>query len=235
MEQHWRDPWAAQAEAASASATAAVARQAEVSIRTRILDGAVRVIREHGTVSATTKQIARAAGVSEGSIYNHFADKSELIAAAMVQVSSGIRDAVVRLHGKTGQNGLEENLTEFAVAAIEFYTELLPITGPVMGNGALISRLRTTVPAPVGPAQGPVRGVAALAGYLEAERAGGRLAESAKPPYLAAALLGACQQYAFLTLLAGPEAVSAGVGLADDPREYARLAVRTLLSAQTPE
>jgi len=210
----------------------AAARGASSPIRERILDGAVRVIREHGTVAATTKQIARAAGVSEGSIYNHFADKSDLIAAAMGQVSSSIRTAVVRLHGKAGAGSVEDNLAEFAAAAIEFFADLLPITGQAIGDRELITRLRSTVPD--GPAQGPIRGVAALTAYLETERGEGRLTDASNPPYLAAALLGACQQYVLLTLLAGPQAVADGTGLSADPAQYAREAVRTLLAAQTP-
>jgi AcrR family transcriptional regulator len=199
-------------------------------LRERILTAAVQVLREYGTVAATTKQIARAAGVSEGSIYNNFANKSELIAAAMGQVSSGIRDAVVALHQKAGENSVEDNLTEFAVASIAFFTDLLPITGQAMGDRALVTWLRSAVPG--GPGQGPVRGVAALTGYLDTERGKGRLAASASPAYLAAALLGACQQFAFLTLLAGPQAVADGAGLAAEPEEYSRNVIRTLLTAQ---
>ncbi|MCQ0018816.1 hypothetical protein [Actinomadura madurae] len=66
---------------------------------------------------------------------------------------------------------------------------------------------------PGGAAAGPVMGHTALIGYLDAERRAGRLASGAPLPYIAAALLGGCQQHAFLTRLAGPEAVAAGAGL----------------------
>ncbi|HZU16911.1 MAG TPA: helix-turn-helix domain-containing protein, partial [Candidatus Dormibacteraeota bacterium] len=41
-------------------------------MRERIVAAAARVIRERGVVNATTREIAREAGVSEGSLYNHF-------------------------------------------------------------------------------------------------------------------------------------------------------------------
>ena len=49
--------------------------------RTQILMGAAQVFAEKGYHKATTKQIAKAAGVSEGTIYNYFENKRELLVA----------------------------------------------------------------------------------------------------------------------------------------------------------
>jgi AcrR family transcriptional regulator len=49
--------------------------------RTQILLGAAKVFAEKGYHKATTKEIAQAAGVSEGTIYNYFANKRELLLA----------------------------------------------------------------------------------------------------------------------------------------------------------
>lgn len=57
------------------------------SMRDRILAAAVSVMRERGVAHTTTKEIARVAGVAEGSIYNHFADKAELVAASMTEMA----------------------------------------------------------------------------------------------------------------------------------------------------
>ncbi len=51
----------------------------EAGTRERIIDAARAVMLNKGLVRATTKEIARAAGVSEGTIYNYFANKEELI------------------------------------------------------------------------------------------------------------------------------------------------------------
>src|SRR4051812_6819290 len=145
-------------------------------MRERILTAAVSVMRERGVTGATTKEIARVAGVAEGSIYNHFANKTELIAASMAQVAGGVRDAVARLHGRVGEASVEDNLTELAEAQIRFYTDLLPITGPVLGDRDLLDWLRRGGPHQgEGPPPGPAIGHAGLIGYLEAERAAGRL------------------------------------------------------------
>ncbi|MEW5960369.1 MAG: TetR/AcrR family transcriptional regulator [Chloroflexota bacterium] len=49
--------------------------------RTQILMGAAKVFAEKGYHKATTKEIALAAGVSEGTIYNYFDNKRELLVA----------------------------------------------------------------------------------------------------------------------------------------------------------
>ncbi len=56
--------------------------------RTQILMGAAQVFSEKGYHKATTKEIARAAGVSEGTIYNYFGNKRELL-LALVEVIAG--------------------------------------------------------------------------------------------------------------------------------------------------
>jgi AcrR family transcriptional regulator len=101
-------------------------------MRDRILAAAVSVMKERGVTNTTTKEIARAAGVAEGSIYNHFA--TELIAASMAEVAGGIREALARLSQRVGKGTVEDNLTELAEAEITFFTDLLPIAGPVLGD-----------------------------------------------------------------------------------------------------
>lgn len=49
--------------------------------RTQILVGAAQVFAEKGFHKATTKEIAKAAGVSEGTIYNYFDNKRDLLVA----------------------------------------------------------------------------------------------------------------------------------------------------------
>ena len=51
--------------------------------RAQILMGAAQVFVEKGFHKSTTKEIAKAAGVSEGTIYNYFDTKRELLVALM--------------------------------------------------------------------------------------------------------------------------------------------------------
>jgi AcrR family transcriptional regulator len=210
--------------------------QPKPPMRDRILAAAVTVMRERGVTNTTTKEVARVAGVAEGSIYNHFANKAELIAASMAHVAAGMREAVGMLLGQVGQGSLEDNLAAYAEVAIGFFGDLLPVTGPAMGDRDVLAWLRQggphahrgdgDTPAPV---LGPVLGHAGIIGYLEAEQRAGRLPATASPPHLAALLLGACQQYAFLSLFTEPEVIASVARLPADPGDYAREIVRLVL------
>jgi AcrR family transcriptional regulator len=56
--------------------------------RTQILMGAAQVFAEKGYHKATTKEIAQAAGVAEGTIYNYFDNKRELLLAMIELVAA---------------------------------------------------------------------------------------------------------------------------------------------------
>jgi len=51
--------------------------------REQILEAATRVFAEKGFRRATTREVAREAGVSEGTIYNYFEDKDALLVAIL--------------------------------------------------------------------------------------------------------------------------------------------------------
>ncbi len=195
----------------------------------RIVRAAIRVMAQRGVANATTREIAREAGVSEGSLYNHFENKTALFGAAFGQVASGIRSAMEELQAAVGRATVEENLARFAVAAICFYADLLPITGSVLADREVLGWLQRT-----GRSGSLAQGQAALVGYLEAERERGRLAAEARPPFIAAALLGACQYRAFAALIIGSAGPVRPPGLDIDTDEYARLVVNTLLTSQLP-
>src|SRR6266704_1820506 len=133
------------------------------------------------------------------------------------------------LAASVGKGTVEGNLERLAGAAVRFYGELLPMTASALADHQVSAWLRQRMPERGG---GPVQGHAALIAYLEAERAAGRLGPTADPAFIAA-LLGACLQHAFLSLLADPAALAA-VGLPPDAGEYARGVVRTVLAGHLP-
>ena len=198
-------------------------------MKERIVAAAVSVIRNRGVTNATTKEIAREAGVSEGSLYNHFENKTALFGAAFGLVASGIRSAMQDLFAAVGQASVEDNLSRFASAAIRFYGDLLPMTGSVLADPDVLGWLQRS-----GRAGGLAQGQAALVRYLQAEQQAGRLGSDAQPAFLAAALLGSCQHRAFAGLLIGGSDEELPPGLDVDTETYARKVVRTLLTAQIP-
>ncbi len=66
--------------------------------RNQILDAAARVFAEKGFHRATTREIAGAAGVSEGTIYNYFASKEDLLIGMMTRLAN-LRDLPEELAG----------------------------------------------------------------------------------------------------------------------------------------
>lgn len=56
--------------------------------RIQILMGAAQVFAQKGYHKATTREIAKAAGISEGTIYNYFSHKRELLAALIELVGA---------------------------------------------------------------------------------------------------------------------------------------------------
>src|SRR5215217_8504245 len=61
--------------------------------RGQILEAARRVFAERGFRRATTREVARAAGVSEGTIYNYFEDKDALLMAILERLNETERRA----------------------------------------------------------------------------------------------------------------------------------------------
>jgi AcrR family transcriptional regulator len=53
--------------------------------REKIVEAAERVMRERGLARTTTKEIARAAGYSEGTLYKHFESKEDLFLAVLAE------------------------------------------------------------------------------------------------------------------------------------------------------
>jgi AcrR family transcriptional regulator len=64
-----------------------IRRQLVEARRAQIIDAAARVFAEKGFHRATTREIASAAGVSEGTIYNYFDSKADLLIGIMARLA----------------------------------------------------------------------------------------------------------------------------------------------------
>lgn len=85
-------------------------RTKEEAQRTReaILEGALECFDRHGITSATVEQIARAAGVTRGAVYHHFAGKREILRAIRDRVSLPFLDkADTALLSEDGSSALD--------------------------------------------------------------------------------------------------------------------------------
>jgi AcrR family transcriptional regulator len=189
-------------------------RATAADTRERILDAAAQVMETLGLARATTKQIARAAGYSEATLYKHFSDKTELLLAVLGERLPALVGLLKRLPDEAGQGVVAERLEEVAGQAVRFYERAFPILSSLFADPTLLARYREGLAA-VGA--GPHRANEALAAYLRAERELGRVDASVDPEAGAAMLLGACFQRAFLAAFDGEPIPAA---------ERARLAAR---------
>lgn len=197
-------------------------------MRERILDAALACMRETGVRGATTKAIARHAGVAEGSIYNHFANRSELIVAAFRRATQGVREHAVGLRERVGEETVETNLVRLMEEAIEFLGEILPVAGSVMGDPSLREWFSAQESTGDGDAVTPLLGVVEIARYLEAEAQRGRIPVRESWVPAAAMLSGACLQYAYAGHLS-PSGIGGMLPAdASSPRDYARAVVGSL-------
>ncbi|MFI6294071.1 TetR/AcrR family transcriptional regulator [Nonomuraea sp. NPDC050790] len=195
-------------------------RQAEQT-RERIVEAAYQAILEHGIAGATTKRIARQAGCSEALLYKHFSGKEEMFLAVILERMPALAPPLRRLRAAAGQGELAANLTEFAVAAIAFYTSTAPIASGMIGDPPLLGTFRGMLS---DLDAGPHVPIGVLASILRAEQQNGRIAAGADCDALAALLMGACYHRAHLSYF-----VDQGVSAQD----YARSVVAALLGAAT--
>lgn len=167
--------------------------------RDQILDAAAEVMHTRGLARTTTKEIARAAGYSEATLYKHFRDKTDLFLAVLTERVPSFSAVLADVAKDPQARSLRDNLIEIARGALVFYHESFPISASVFSEPTLLAAHRTALTARnAGPHKAPV----ALARYLRAEQKLGRLAPHVDCDAAATLLLGACLHHAFLTTFA---------------------------------
>jgi AcrR family transcriptional regulator len=171
--------------------------------RDRIVDAARRLILTKGLVRATTREIAAAAQVSEGTLYNHFANKEEMFLAALGQLPSGFIALIVGLQQRVGSEPVRDVLTDVAQVGIDFYGDAIPMGASIFADPELLVRHRALL---ASRGAGPQRANEALAAYLRAEQELGRVRADADPEAIAYLLLGAIYQRAYWRQFLGQEA-----------------------------
>jgi AcrR family transcriptional regulator len=166
-----------------------------------ILDAAAEVMRSRGLAKATTKEIARASGFSEATLYKHFADKAALLVAVLRERSPVFVTLTRNLEDQAGQDTVLANLTGVAEAAIAFYQQGFPMMASIFSDPDILNAHREAMSRQTA---GPHKANLGVTAYLEAERTLGRIRADADTTAAAGLLLGACFQYAFLSHMALP-------------------------------
>jgi AcrR family transcriptional regulator len=172
---------------------------APAETRQRLVAAAEEVLQREGVAGLTTKSVARVAGRSEGSIYNHFADRLELILAV---IDARLPEFIAVLADLVpGRRTVAENLERVARSGIAFERTMLPLVGGLAADPGLLARFKAVMlPADKGPHRRH-RGITA---YLEGEKALGRIDSDADCAALALLLIGGWREAVFQELFGRP-------------------------------
>lgn len=118
--------------------------------RTQILQGAVQVFAEKGFHKATTKEIAKAAGVSEGTIYNYFDNKRELLFALIELIGVESLKVVVQEHAQDDPRSfLKAILLDRYQLLYERGSVFAPIMAEIFADADLRSEVYEKIAIPV--------------------------------------------------------------------------------------
>ncbi len=158
----------------------------------KILEVAGRLFSERG-LNVTTAEIAKEAGVSEGSIFRRFPSKTELFMAAMTGSELNWLDW---LDESALDQPLRANLARFSEDAIDHMLRVLPKFYMLVGSG-IVQACDISEKFEVPP---PVYVVRSLTRYLELERRAGRM-KAVDPEVVARSLFGALHTYAFFEIM----------------------------------
>src|SRR5260370_29069057 len=112
--------------------------------RQKILEVTEKLIQMKGLARVTTKEIARATGLSEGALYRHFDHKEEVFFAIIMQHLPAFLETL-KTH-IPGTGNIDENLSAIALAAINYYGHLIPMGAPFLADPELLAHYRHQLP-----------------------------------------------------------------------------------------
>jgi AcrR family transcriptional regulator len=144
------------------------------ALREHLVDTAEKLLGERQLSTITTRDIARAAGVSDGVLYNYFADKHELIIAALMRRYAQALSKFDTELPQPGTGTVEANLITYAKAAYELVSEGLPMTAGLISEPQLLHRFIAEIHS---EPYGPQRMREPIAAYLAGEQELGRLGD----------------------------------------------------------
>jgi AcrR family transcriptional regulator len=144
-------------------------------------------------IQATTAEVARKAGIAEGSIFKRFPTKQELFVAAM-QPTFADPEFLQKLKSWVGKGDIRKHLEELGAEAIEFFRQVVPLMIMSWSNREAAQHPLQQENPP------PIQAIKRLASYLEAEVHLGRL-RMHDPQIMARVFVGSVQNFVLLELL----------------------------------
>jgi AcrR family transcriptional regulator len=142
------------------------------ALRNHLIDVAEHLLATRPVSSITTRGIARAGEVSDGVLYNYFANKNDLLVAALVRRFSAIVANFDADLPRPGTATIAENLTTYAHASLGQFAEALPLVAALITEPLLLHQFFKEIHS---EAFGPQLIFQRLGDYLKGEQGLGRL------------------------------------------------------------
>ncbi|TCC47791.1 TetR/AcrR family transcriptional regulator [Kribbella capetownensis] len=154
-------------------------------VREQLFDAAERVLLRDGPDALTSRAVTTEAGCAKGVLHRHFTDFDAFLTELVQDRIRRLARQGDLLLGCVGRGAIVDNLTGFLTDL--FSSVAVAIVGLTISRDGLRARLRSSSPTGV-----PIltEAVAAIAGYLTAERDHGRLDAGADVDTLALTLIG---------------------------------------------
>jgi AcrR family transcriptional regulator len=162
----------------------AAAQRDGQSLPDLLVETAQKMIATHGTTGMTVREIARMAGVADGVLYNHFSDKEELVARALLEHVRATEAELGELP-VAGEGTVAGNLRRHLEFGLALHKVIVPAFNGLAGQPRVLQRF-----AEISERSGYWRD--RLLAYLEQERELGRLRPESEVDAAAAMLVGYC-------------------------------------------
>jgi AcrR family transcriptional regulator len=106
-----------------------ITAEEKTATRQRILDAAIQAFRKRGFESTTTRDIATAAGIATGTLFNYFATKEAIVEFLAEQALARARS---RFDGNVSEGDLEESLFAYVAAELRQLKPLRKFIMPLL-------------------------------------------------------------------------------------------------------
>ena len=184
----------------------------ERDTRTKILDAATQLLRDKGLSGTTTREIARAAGLSDAAIYSHFKSRAELL-KALIPVSlvdyKGSAEAFLK---RVGQGTVKGNLKFLMNLARDYFRDASPKIALILAEPELFN---DACGRPISPGTS-AKAQTFMADYLRAEQRMGRINADADAGAIGTILLATAFYEGFTAGLLGTAFTAARPSSADE-------------------
>lgn len=141
-------------------------------VRGRLVDAADGLLRDRQAGAITSRDIARAAGLSDGVLYNYFNDKHELLVTALLRRFDQLLQAFRSGLPAAGEGLIADGVADLVRRTHELQVAVLPMLANLVSDPPLLHRFMSEIHQP--PLGGAVF-LQPVADHLEAEQRLGRL------------------------------------------------------------